>query len=92
MEKRSPPPWGLVAILILVGILAFKASVVKEVKAKPGLESQLAISLKKGALSALGTLPLLLFTFPVMGYMALIVKAKNSIFPRLFPHAFVRSY
>ncbi|GLU16695.1 hypothetical protein SLE2022_331130 [Rubroshorea leprosula] len=29
---------------------------------------------------------------PCYGIYALIVKAKNSIFPRLFPQAFVRSY
>lgn len=29
---------------------------------------------------------------PCYGFYALIVKAKNTIFPRLFPHAYIRSY
>ncbi|KAG4134201.1 hypothetical protein ERO13_D08G142300v2 [Gossypium hirsutum] len=35
---------------------------------------------------------LALVHIPCYGMYALIVKAKNSILPRLFPHAFVRSY
>ncbi|KAK8497593.1 hypothetical protein V6N12_037464 [Hibiscus sabdariffa] len=35
---------------------------------------------------------LALVHIPCYGIYALIVKAKNSIFPRLFPHDFVRSY